>query len=74
MNVFEEEKSMSTYIQDRMDFLSSDSAEYKEGKKLLLELASYQIRLFGKKEVASKKKKFVIPQEPGAQMSIFDFM
>ena len=74
MNVFEEEKSMSTYIQDRMDFLSSDSAEYKEGKKLLLELASYQIRLFGKKEVASKKKKFVIPQEPGTQMSIFDFM
>lgn len=74
MNVFEEEKSMSAYIQDRMDFLSSDSAEYKEGKKLLLELASYQIRLFGKKEVASKKKKFVIPQEPGTQMSIFDFM
>lgn len=46
----------------------------KKGKKLLLELASYQIRLFGKKEVASKKKKFVIPQEPGTQMSIFDFM
>lgn len=64
MNVFEEEKSMSTYIQDRMDFLSSVQLNIKKGKNYFWNWLVTKFVGLARKKSASKKKKFVIPQEP----------
>ena len=53
-------------LEKQVKLLSEDPPIQKEGRNLLLEL--------GGDFSETPEEKFVIPQEPGTQMSIFDFM
>ena len=53
-------------LEKQLKLLPEGSKSREEGKNLLLEL--------GGNPSGKTDEKFVIPQEPGTQMSIFDFM